>query len=278
MESLPSPTSWLGELELWFERRGHRTELMRRRHVGPLVVQRPFHPEADGTCHVYLLHPPGGVAGGDSLETSIHLGPGSQTLLTTPGATKFYRSPHGGGAQRLRIDVDENAICEYLPQETILFDGADAAIDAQVRLAEGASYVGWDFLSFGRPAANERFVSGKVSQRMQVFRDGKPVWSERLQLGAGSPLLQAAYGLADQPILGTMIYVGDPAEGCAERVRERLGADASVFSVSQLEKVVVCRYLGPRLSHAKSLFIRAWDVLRTACQGKPASMPRIWAT
>lgn len=252
---------------------------MRRRHLGPLVVQRPFHPEADGTCHVYLLHPPGGIAGGDRLETKIHLGPGARTLLTTPGATKFYRSAHGHGEQRVSISLGEGAVCEYLPQETILFDGADASIDTKVSLAAGATYVGWDFLSLGRPAADERFVNGRISQRIQVFRDGKPIWFERLHLIGGSPLFQASYALADQPILGTMIYVGDAAEDCAERVRGALMDHAAdVFSVSQLENVVVCRYLGQRLSRAKSLFARAWEILRTACQGKPASAPRIWAT
>ncbi|YBV95145.1 urease accessory protein UreD (plasmid) [Phyllobacteriaceae bacterium JZ32] len=273
------PSSWLGELELWLEARDGRTSLMRSRHVGPLVVQRPFHPEADGTCHVYLLHPPGGVAGGDTLETTIHLGPGTRTLLTTPGATKFYRSTHGRSEQRMSISVGEDAVCEYLPQETILFDEADALIDMQVSLAAGATYAGWDFLSLGRPAADEKFTNGRIRQRIQVFHDGKPVWFERLHLTAGSPLSRASYALADQPILGTMIYVGNAAEDCAERVREALRERAAaVFSVSQLEGVIVCRYLGPRLSQAKSLFARAWDVLRTACQGKPANAPRIWAT
>ncbi|WP_245306946.1 MULTISPECIES: urease accessory protein UreD [unclassified Rhizobium] len=252
---------------------------MRQRHIGPLVVQHPFHPEADGTCHVYLLHPPGGIAGGDKLETKIHLGPGTRVLLTTPGATKFYRSTHGRGEQHLSISVGEGAILEHLPQETILFDGADALIDTRVLLAAGATYVGWDFLSLGRPAADEAFQNGRLSQRMAVLCDAKPIWFERLHLTGGSPLSQATYALAGHPILGTMIYVGDVAEDCAERVRGALtGHAAEVFCVSQLERVVVCRYLGQRVSEAKSLFASAWDVLRTACLGKPANAPRIWAT
>ncbi|WP_088703640.1 urease accessory protein UreD [Rhizobium sp. R693] len=278
-QSAPLPSSWFGELELWFASRGEKTALMRQRHVGPLVVQRPFHPEADGTCHVYLLHPPGGIAGGDRLETKIHLGPGTSTLLTTPGATKFYRSTHGRGEQSMSISIGEGAVCEHLPQETILFDGADASIDIRVFLASGATYVGWDFLSLGRPAADEAFKSGRISQRIEVVCDAGPIWFERLHLTGGSPLSQASYALADQPILGTMIYVGDAAEDCAERVRGALKERAAdVFSVSQLKRVVVCRYLGQRVSEAKSLFASAWDVLRTACLGKPANAPRIWAT
>jgi urease accessory protein len=278
------PSSWNGELELWFEAREGKSLLMRRRHVGPLLVQRPFHPEADGTCHVYLLHPPGGLAGGDRLDTRIHVGAGARALLTTPGATKFYRSAHGRSEQHISIAVGADAVCEHLPQETILFDGADALIHTRVSLAAGATYVGWDFLSLGRPAADERFTTGTVSQCTEVLSEGRPVWFERLQLTGGSPLFHAAYALAEKPILGTMIYVGGAADDGAARVREALDEPtlkermAAVFSVSQLERVVVCRYLGRRLSDAKSLFARAWDVLRASCQGKPADAPRIWAT
>lgn len=282
----PDPSSlglvtsrWFGELELCFEVREGRTVLAHQRHVGPLLVQRPFYPEADGTCHVYLLHPPGGVAGGDVLDTRIHMGTSTRTLLTTPGATKFYRSAHGGGEQRLSIDVGKDGICEYLPQETIMFDGADASMDMRIDLAVGARYLGWDFLSLGRPAAGEKFSRGRIRQRVQVFEDGKPIWFEQLQLTGGSPLSLASYALAAQPIIGTMIYVGETPGECTERVREAIGEGAQGrFSVSQLERAVVCRYLGPRVSEAKSLFSGAWNAMRTACQGKPANAPRIWAT
>ncbi|CCM78540.1 urease accessory protein UreD [Rhizobium mesoamericanum] len=273
------PSSWQGELELWLESRNGKTRLIRRRHFGPLIVQQPFNPEADGTCHIYLLHPPGGIAEGDKLETKIHLGQGARTLLTTPGATKFYRCQQGGSEQRILIDVGGAAVCEFFPQETILFDGADAMVETRVCLAADATYVGWDLVCLGRPAAQERFTSGRVSLRTEVLCEGKPVWFERLGLSGGSPLSRSRYALADQPIFGTMIYVGQTVENAADRVRDALeGHAGDVFSVSQLEKVVVCRYLGPRISQARTLFARAWDVLRTACQGKPASPPRIWAT
>jgi urease accessory protein len=276
---VPQPSNWLAELELWFEEREGTTRLMRRRHLGPLMVQRPFHSESDGTCHVYLLHPPGGVAGGDRLDMEFHLGPRARAVLTTPGATKFYRSLHGRSAQQVTIDVGADAVCEYLPQESIVFDGANARIDTRVTLARGATYVGWDFICLGRPAAGERFENGMLSQRTEILRDGKPVWFERLHIPGGSPLGTAAYALAGKPTLGTMIYIGQSAENVTERVRSAVGeASGTVFSVSRLEQAVVCRYLGPKVSEGKALFIRAWDLLRTAGQGKPASAPRIWAT
>ncbi|HEV7328505.1 MAG TPA: urease accessory protein UreD [Bosea sp. (in: a-proteobacteria)] len=271
------PSSWLAELELWFAPSAGKTRLVRRRHLGPLVVQRPFHPEKDGTCHVYLLHPPGGVAGGDRLDLRFHLDAGARALLTTPGATKFYRSEHGAGAQSTEIDVGAGAACEYLPQETIVFDGGDARMETHVSLAPDATYVGWDFLCLGRPAAGERFETGRLSQRVEIRRDGKPIWFERLELHGSSPLMAAAYSLAGQPTWGTMIYAGAVAEEAAEQVRAAIG-ESAVFSVSQLEEVVVCRYLGPRVADGKALFVRAWNVLRTLGQGKAADTPRIWAT
>lgn len=273
------PSRWLAELELWFSRSVGKTRLVRRRHLGPLVVQHPFHPERDGTCHVYLLHPPGGIAGGDQLDLRFHLDTDARAVLTTPGATKFYRSEHGTSTQSTRIEIEAGAVCEYLPQETIVFDGADSRIDTKVTLASDATYVGWDFLCLGRPAADERFETGRLSQRIEITRDGRPIWFERVDLSGDSLLAAAAFALAGQPTCGTMVYAGAIREDAAERVRAAIGNSGDgVFSVSQLEQIVVCRYLGPRVSDGKSLFIRAWDALRMLCQGKAAIAPRIWAT
>ncbi len=253
---------------------------MRRRHVGPLAVQRPFYPEVDGAAHVYLLHPPGGVAGGDKLEITCHLEPGARVVLTTPGATKFYRTDSGRSTQRTVINVGAGAVCEYLPQETIVFSGANAHMETRVALASAdATYVGWDFVSLGRPAAGERFTSGSIRQRVEVLRDDKPVWFERMSLDGDSHLGSAEFAFNDQPIVATMIYIGPVAEKAAQRVRDSLGEKVrNVFSVSQLDRGIVCRYLGASMSEGKSIFARAWDILREAGQGKRATMPRIWAT
>ena len=271
------PSQWLAELELWFAVSAGKSRLMRRRHLGPLAVQHPFHPERDGTCHVYLLHPPGGVAGGDRLDLRFHLDAGARVMLTTPGATKFYRSEQGGSTQSSAIEVGPGAVCEYFPQEAIVFDGADARMETRVSLAADATYVGWDFVCLGRPAAGERFEAGRVSQRIELRRDGRPIWFEHIALQGGSPLMDAAFSLAGQPSWGTMVYAGAVAEDAADQVRAAMG-ESGVFSVSQLDRVVVCRYLGARVSEGKALFTRAWNVLRTLGQGKAANMPRIWAT
>lgn len=273
------PGQWKAELELWFAPAAGKTRLARRRHIGPLMVQSPFHPERDGTCHVYLLHPPGGVAGGDQLALDFHLGAGARVLMTTPGATKFYRSTERQSRQVTRLDLGSGATCEYFPQETILFDGAQAVVETEVKLAGDASYAGWDFFCLGRPAAQERFDSGHLQQRIRITREGRPIWFERSSLAGGSSLLTARHALAGHPVWGTFVYAGETPEDAAERVISAVGeTPGGRFSVTRLADAVVCRYLGPQASEGKALFARAWGALRLAGQGKPAVTPRIWTT
>lgn len=270
---------WHARLELWFEKNHQATRLVRRRHVGPLAVQRPFYPEPDGVAHVYLLHPPGGVAGGDELSIRCFLGPDSRTVLTTPGATKFYKSNQGCSILKTEIDVETDGICEYLPQETIIFDGANASIDTTISLTGNAIYLGWEFISLGRPACGEIFGTGQFRQRTRIVKNGHLIWFEQFRLSGGDIIINSSFGLAEQPILGTMVYTGPMTEYAIDRVREALGKEtARLFSVSRLERVVVCRYLGRSMSEAKAIFRKAWEILREAGLGKPAAAPRIWAT
>jgi len=274
-----SANSWRGKLELWFEHHQSKTRLMRRQHIGPLAIQRPFYPEADGSAHVYLLHPPGGIAGGDQLTIHCHLAPQARTLLTTPGATKFYRSEENPSEQHVQIDVGAGGICEYLPQETIVFNGAHASMKTTVSLAADSVYIGWDFVSLGRPASGERFRAGNFRQCVEIVREDVPIWFERLNLSSARMITDQPFVLGDRPIMGTMVYAGPAIENASERLRSALGEAARhVFSVSELDRVIVCRYLGHRMSEGKSLFRSAWEVLREAGIGKRGVAPRIWAT
>lgn len=270
---------WNAELELWFEQNIEVTRLMRRRHVGPLAVQRPFYPENDGSAHVYLLHPPGGVVGGDTLTIGCYLGSHAKTVLTTPGATKFYCSDQERSAQNIRIEVSEAGVCEYLPQETIVFNGAKASLDTRVFLNNDAIYLGWDIVCLGRPACGERFERGEFRQRVEIYRENSPIWFERFHVLGGGAAINAKYAFCSNPIAATMIYAGPSEENVVECIRAKLSqATEAVFSVSRLDRVIVCRYLGTRMSEAKTLLKQAWEILRETALGKTASAPRIWAT
>jgi urease accessory protein len=154
----PLAASWKAELSLGFERMDGRTVLARRRHDGPLVVQKALYPEGGDVCHAIVVHPPAGVAGGDELVLDVQTGKAAFAQLTTPGAGKWYRSAGPWASQKLAFDV-EGAL-EWLPLETIVYDGALADLSTEVRLAGDARYLGWEILCLGRTGAGERFTRG----------------------------------------------------------------------------------------------------------------------
>lgn len=275
-------TRWPAELTARFERRRDRTVLAHQAHRGPLLIQRPFHPEPDGTCHVYTLHPPGGIAGGDVLRCDFHLGERSSALLTTPAATKVYRSigPYCEQRQMLRVEAD--AALEWLPQESIVFDGARARLHTRIVLAPGARVAAWEILCLGRPAIEERFTTGELQQRVEIWREQRPLFIERALYTGGSPVLGAPWGLRGRAVSGCFVLtLDDPAAGleearalCAEAEQEP-GALAAATAV---EELLVCRYLGPRTEGARTCFEALWKALRPRCSGRQAVPPRIWAT
>ena len=282
----PAPTSrqdaaggWSANLSLGFSARGARTVLTHRRHDGPLQVQRPFYPPGERACHVYILHPPGGVVGGDSLAIRAQVELGAHALLTTPAAGKLYRSDGASAQLSQELRVAENAWLEWLPQETIAFDGARAVSETRVALTGTAGFIGWEILCLGRPAAGEVYARGTFTQRFKIWRDGTPLWWERNALTGGAPVLHAPWGLAGRSVVATLVAVGR-APGALPALRELLNAehDDGEFAVSQLRDVLVCRYLGNSAEQARAGFIAAWRLLRPALWGIEASPPRIWST
>src|SRR5512147_1863763 len=165
----PVAQSWSARLQLGFEQRAGRTVLAERRHDGPLVVQKPLYPEGDAVCHAIVVHPPAGIAGGDELELHARAGDGAHALLTTPGAGKWYRSAGPWASQKLRFEVA--GALEWLPQETIVFEGALARLSTQVRLQGDARYLGWEILCLGRTGSGEKFGKGEVRLDTALYRD-----------------------------------------------------------------------------------------------------------
>src|SRR5262249_47376317 len=153
--------SWRARLALHIERDGTRSRLAQRAHEGPLVVQKPLYPEGDAVCQCIVVHPPGGIAGGDALEIDVDVGEDAWLQLTTPGAAKWYRAAGLRATQDVRIRIAAGATCEWLPQATIVFDGVDAASALRVDLAADSAYLGWDIVCLGRTASNERFAHGR---------------------------------------------------------------------------------------------------------------------
>ncbi|HEX3594503.1 MAG TPA: urease accessory protein UreD [Polyangiaceae bacterium] len=270
---------WDARLELGFAISGTRTALVRRSHSGPLQVQRPFYPEGRGGCHVYVLHPPGGLVGGDRLTIDVTAEAGAEALLTTPAATKFYRTAGAKAEQRVSIRVAPGGVVEWLPQETIVFGGADGESAVHVDVESGGQFLGWELCCFGRPASGDRFASGRFVQRLAIRIDGTPVALERAEFDGSSGAMHRRIALAGFPVTGAFVAVTARGE-LAERVRAALPATTGgeLFSVTSRRHALVCRYLGESAERARAGFSNAWSVVREALLGKSAHAPRIWAT
>jgi urease accessory protein len=276
----PRPVpSWRAELSLRLGVRAGRTAVERRSHRGPLLVQRAFYPESDGTAHLYLLHPPGGVCGGDELEVEAVVESGGKALLTTPAATKLYRAPTVAARLRQTFTVRAGATLEWLPQETIAFGGARAASETVVRLESGARYIGWEIVCLGRPASHDEFVTGELSQRTVLELEEKPLLIDRVSLDAQDPGRRGAWGWASRSVYGCLLATGASDELVSD-VREalRTAREGDLFAATRVGSVAVCRVLVSSAEQARSTLTRAWDVARRHVLAKPACAPRIWAT
>jgi urease accessory protein len=239
-------------------------------------VQRPFHPEGP-VCHVYLIHPPGGIVGGDRLALDVDVGPGAHALLTTPGATRFYRAgPAGRAVLEQHLDV-RGGLLEWLPQETIFFTGAQAAATTRVRLHGDARFLGWEIACYGRTAGDLPFTGGHAHQRFEVWRDGEPLLIDSQRLDGAGPAGAASWGLQGHPVMGTLLaFPATAAE--LEAARAALGPDAPPAAATLLDGVLLCRALGAQAQSVRSRFAAVWRALRPGLCGRPACPPRIWAT
>ncbi|MBI5612353.1 MAG: urease accessory protein UreD [Gammaproteobacteria bacterium] len=272
---------WRGQLDLGFARQGERTALVERRAHMPLAIQRPFYPEGPQICHVLVLHPPGGMVGGDRLEIDLDLKLGAQALLTTPSAGKWYRSARRQALQQIHARLADDAHLEWLPQETIVFDGAYVRQSQHVELAPRATWLGWDITRFGRSARNERFLTGEWRNFTEVWRDGRPLWIDRQRIAGGDRLFDATYGLAGQPVVGSLVWLGQPVVAAvieAARAAWRASPRSGEAGVTRLTQGMLCRYRGPSSAEARQWFGEVWDLLRQTFRARPACSPRIWNT
>ncbi len=277
--ALGAEAGWAGSLDLVLGKRGDRTRVLGVEHRGPLRIQRPFYPEEGGTAHLYLLHPPGGVVGGDRLTISIRTEPDSAALVTNPAATKFYRSGGRTAIVEQKLRVGSGAFLEWVPQEVIAFEGALAESKTSIELEEGASFFGWEILCLGRPAAGEGFSRGRISQRLEVWHERQPLYLDRLLVAAEDPTRTAAWGLGGYPVVGTMILAGGP-EGLVSLVRESTSSDFAHglgLGATELEGATVVRYVGPSVRDCWRAFVTIWMTVRPMFCGRPAVAPRIWA-
>ncbi len=288
--SLPIHTpaaGWHGRLDLVYAHREGQTLQTHAQVQAPLKVQRPFYPEGQAVCHSVVLHTAGGIVGGDRLSQNIHLEPNAHALITTAAASKVYGSrgksrvcPDGQQAkQTIEIQVDADAYLEWLPQETIVFNGAIYRQDLRVELAPGAGWLGWEITRFGRSARGEKFLQGEWRSHTEVWQQGRPLWIDRQWLPAGEEILNSPHGLAGQPIVASLAWVGKSVSPeIVEKARKLWSVEEhqGEAGVTQLISGLLCRYRGSSTVEVRNWFTDVWHLLRLSFLGRPATKPRVW--
>ncbi|TWC15800.1 MULTISPECIES: urease accessory protein UreD [unclassified Pseudomonas] len=266
---------WHAELELAYARFSDSTRPVQRRHKGPLRVQKHLYAEGPEVCQHIIVHPPGGIAGGDRLAISAHVGSGAWAQLTSPGAAKWYRAA-GPAYQQLTLSVAPGATLEWLPQETIVFSAAQAELSTSIDLHGDGRLFYWDVVALGRPASGERFDLGHFQSRLDIRRDGQLLWHERQRIVGDDGLLDSPIGLGGDPVFATLLVTGEIDSALLERCRS-LG-HAVRGDLTQLPGLVVARCLASEALLARGWLIELWRLLRPAVLGREAVPPRIWST
>ena len=272
---------WHAQLHLDYRLDQQRT-VLQYKHDGPLRILKSLYPEGDAICHNVVVHPPGGLVGGDLLDVKLHVDTGAHAMLGTPGATRFYATDNATTTQQVALTLEPGARLEWLPLEAIAYPGCDALNAVSATLAEGAEMMGWDVTALGLPLANQPYTSGRFRQRLEI----PGVWLEQASIEAtDTRLLQSPLGLAGQRCLGTFWFATGSAltrerrEYLLEVARDALqgcSEDVQAGATCPNDHVLAVRAVAPVVEPLMALFQHAWAALRPAAWGLGATPPRIW--
>jgi urease accessory protein len=272
-----SPHSgWQGRLELAYQHNQGKTQAVRCQGTAPLKVQRSFYPEGEGICHNIILHTAGGIVGGDRLEIDVELQPHTQVVITTAAAGKIYGNNGQISSQQIVQNVGENACLEWVPQETIIFTGANFQQYLRVNLAPTASWLGWEIIRFGRTARGERFTQGDWKSATEVYRGNVPVWIDRQRL-IGAETIDSPHCLAGQAIVGSLAWISAPvSKEIISEARSLFGGEPSKIGVTRLTEGLLCRYRGDSTTEVRQWFIAVWHLLRHSFLKTSPIQMRVW--
>lgn len=259
-----------GALAVAVDRRGLRA----RRQRAPLRLFRPRPPAGDAPLGV-IANLSGGVLGGDRLAVSVDAG--AEALITGQAAEKVYRSAGATARLRARLTVRAPAALEWLPQGTILFDGARLDRRAALCVAPGARCLAGEILVLGRLGMGERLARGEVRERWRVERAGRPLWIDALRLdGDIAARLAARDGFAGARCLATAVYAGDDAPRHLDGARRLATAPGLRAGATLVNGVLVVRWLADDPAAARAAFGKFWRAFRAAALGRPPRLPTIW--
>ena len=285
VEYLPDQRLWYAKLELGFQAQTERTILAHRRHFGPVRVQKMLWPEKTGICHAIIVHPPAGIAGGDHLTFEISVDTAAHALVTTPGAGKWYRTNSKQAYQHIHISVKHNAVFEWLPQETMLFDGANAHSETLIQLDQTASFIGWDMLVIGRQARDEKFQSGAYHSHFKLWRNQQLLVADSLSFKGNDRWLSSCLGMNNHAVMGSLWAVPPEKfraniylEAHIDLIRELMMRMDMPVRLTLLGDVISARFLGDDVRHCHDAFAAIRARLRRYWFDLDEAFPRIWRT
>jgi urease accessory protein len=218
--------------------------------------------------------------GGDCLEITVCAQPRTSALFTTPAAQKLYRSAGRKSRQQLRLSLGEGSALEWLPTETIVFDGALGSLDTRVSIGPGAAFMGWEIVCLGRPAAAEKFERGTLELGFRITRGDELALIERARIDGGCTVLDQAFGYGGRSVFGNLYCVPRDqrqASALVDLLRSTPGLGQRV-AVTALDGMLVLRCFADTCEQARSSLVRAWQALRPEVLGRAACAPRLWAT
>ena len=273
--------TWHAELELDYLIENHRS-VARYRHQGPLRILKSLYPEGDAICHNVLVHPPGGLVGGDLLDMHVTVGPDAHGLVTTPGATRFYKSEAGLATQSVHARLEAGARLEWLPLEAIAYNHCHALNRTVFDLAPTAELMTWDITALGLPSADMPFEQGLFKQHLEI----KGAWLEQGLIEAqDTRWMNSPLGLAGHKCMATLIFAsGSPLQ--SDRIAQALSGARDALEAHSLRlqagatsphpQVLVVRVLAPLTEHAMNLLKQVWAIWRHVLWQLPSTPPRLW--
>ncbi len=273
--------SWLAKLSLSYERTPIGTILKRSLHEGPLRVQKSLYPEGDDICHTVIIHPPAGIAGGDTLDIQVAVGKECHVVLSTPSATKWYKSFKNPATQDIRFDLGEDSKLDWLPQENLFFKGSSSNVLTKLSLPSSASFIGWDAMMLGRHASGEEWSSGHIHMLNEIRRDGSLIWIENGHIDAEDKYPRSLPQLGPWPVCATLWAVGPNCSNAlidmfAEMMPWTDSLRAGVTLMPQ--GVLLVRAVSNDIEMVRNFMIDVWAKLRPIVHGVPAQPLRLWAS
>jgi len=225
-----------------------------------------------------LVTTTGGLTGGDRLSVTVAAGPGAAATVTSQAAEKLYRSTGAETAVTVSLSVEADAWLEWLPQETILFQGSRLQRRTRVDLAQGARLLAVESLVFGRRAMGEVLTEGALTESWRVHRDSVLVWADTLAMATPELAWLMAHpaAFAGAQAYATVLYVGDDAATWLPEARDWLAEAGPTAAVTVVNGVLLARFLNPDAAALRAQVAAYVACARAAIGGYAETVPRVW--